>query len=71
MDEGSLAAVALGVVVLAIGIALAARQRWRRQRNAAWHRRYFREGGLVRALMARWSHQSRLTYRGPVHPGDD
>lgn len=34
-----------------------------RRRNERWHHAYFREGGLVRALMARWSSSRRLSDR--------
>jgi len=36
--------------------------RLRRNRYADWHHAYFREGGLIRQLMARWLHgTARLT----------
>jgi hypothetical protein len=34
-----------------------------RERTAHWLRQYFYEGGLARALMARWKRQGRLTDR--------
>lgn len=35
----------------------------RRARAERWHNDYFRRGGLVRALMARWSSQPKLIDR--------
>ena len=75
MDEGWIAAIALGIATLAIWTVLAVTARRRRERRlrrwAAWHRRYYHEGGLIRTLMARWSHRPRLTYRGADRPDDD
>jgi hypothetical protein len=52
-----LAGVAAFVVAM-VAIEIAARRR-----RVAWHRRYFQEGGLIRALMARWTSPPMLTYQ--------
>jgi hypothetical protein len=49
-------AVAFVVAVIAIEITV-------RRRRVAWHRRYFKEGRLIQALMARWSSPPKLTYQ--------
>lgn len=51
------------IVLLIAGVMLM--ERAERRRRAAWARQYFRGGGLVRALMARWQHQHRLTDQRP------
>lgn len=58
---------ALLIIVLRVAVWLIASGRkhdaQHRVRAERWHNDYFRGGGLVRALLARWSAQPKLTDR--------
>ncbi len=50
----------LAVAAIAFGFAL---RRRRARRAADWHRRYYREGGLIRTLISRWKSAPKLTFQ--------
>lgn len=54
---------AIAVVIASLYLALRYDRRLQRRRAAEWHDAYFRRGGLVRTLMARWG-------RGPARLTD-
>ena len=56
-----LAIILAGVTVFVV--AVIAIEITARRRRAAWHRRYFQEGGLIRALISRWASPPKLTYQ--------
>lgn len=69
-DEALAIIVVGGLLALLIaGVVLM--ERTERRRRATWAQQYFHGGGLIRALMARWQHQARLTDQRPQRPADD
>ncbi|TPG06574.1 hypothetical protein [Sphingomonas oligophenolica] len=51
----------LALIFVAATIAYFWFDRREKRRGAQWHKAYFRDGGLVRALMARWTPVPKLT----------
>lgn len=58
---GQFSAATLGFAAMAVIEERAWRRRQKRRRQARWAQRYYREGGLVRTLIARWRKGDRLT----------
>ena len=52
------------VAIFTVAMIVGARyERLEQRRRAAWQRQYFKGGGLVRSLMARWTSVPKLTDR--------
>ncbi len=60
------AAIAFAVIVALLAAGLVWIERAERRRRSRWWHDYFHGGGLVRALMQRWSGPKRLTH----HPDE-